>query len=224
MNNWIATLLVSILLGACASKDLSIKGEPIGPDRAKLDVTMNIIEDYSDTYNLLLQINFRNNEGRWIRIDTVEADLSNKDNQPFNIVLGEDLKTWGNAKAEEKQIYRQNKELLTGGAVVTTGALAVLAILNGNQDLANAGLIGASGAVGYGAYSKITDQRNTVERPRYVPEDHLYQSFAVPSMTMVRKWLLVNLPTGKVGRQMVLRMKTIEGEELTYVLNLSRKI
>lgn len=214
-------LVLAIFLTACASKQLPVKGElTSSTSSAKMDVSAEVLNDYSDDYNVLLQLNFQSKDGRWIRIDTAELDLSNEDNQPYNIVIGKDLTAWAEAKAEEKSIKDQRERIATSGIALAGGALAVWGALTNNDGLTTLGTATTAGALGYGAYRVIKADKDSVQGVRQVPDTHLYASFTVPSMSLIKRWILINAPTGRMARVATLKLKTLEGDTLTYKIPL----
>lgn len=222
MKKMICTLAIVGLQISCASKDLRNKAEQSGAEQARMDVTMEVIKEFSDDYNVLVQLNFKNNEGRWLRIDEVDFDLSNADNSPYNIIVGEDLVTWAQAKSEEKSIDVHNRNVMASAAGVGFGALAVIGVLNQNKGLTAAGLAGAAGSDAYRVTKNKIDEANALQRPVLLPTNHLYRSFTVPSQTYIKKWVLVNVPTGRISKMAKLNLKTIEGEKLQYTLYFQR--
>ncbi|WP_347356549.1 hypothetical protein [Bdellovibrio sp.] len=225
----IFVLIPFLLLSACASKDLTIKGEQIPAldpaDRAnpyKMDVSAEIINEYSDDYNLLLQINFRSRDGKWVRVDNAEFDLSNSDNEPFNIIVGKDLVTWAEAKAEERRMDRHNTGVAVGLTAATGGALIVAGVLSNSDALTAAGTAAYTGAVAYSAIDGIKGAKAHAQGVAQVPETHLYSPFAIPSMSLAKRWVLINVPSGRISKVANLRLKTIEGQNLEYKLTLAK--
>ncbi|WP_374078803.1 hypothetical protein [Bdellovibrio bacteriovorus] len=217
------SLVLALLLTSCASKDLAMRGElTSSTSTAKLDVSAELVDEYSDDYNIFLQVNFQSRDGKWIRVDKTELDLSNSDNQPYNIVVGKDLVAWAEAKAEEKKMREHNKSMGSMGVAAAGGALAVIGILTDSKELAAAGGLTLIGATGYDTYNNIKNTKNSVQGAKHVPETHLYAPFTIPSMSLSKRWILINAPTGRIGRTAKLKLTTVEGEVLNYNIYLAR--
>jgi hypothetical protein len=216
-------VLLMLVLTSCASKDLALKADLVeSTNPVNMDVTAEVIEDYSDAYNLLLQINFRSHDGRWIRVDSVEFDASSSENDPFNVIVGKDLVTWAQAKAEERRMEIHNDDMATLGLTATGGALAVMGILSNSKELTAIGTAVTVGGLGHGAYKELSGDQKNAQGVAMVPESHLYSPFAVPSMSLAKRWVLINSPNGKINRIAKLKLKTVEGDVLKYNLALTR--
>jgi hypothetical protein len=214
-------LSCSLMMSACASKELALKGElTASTSTAKMDVTAEVLDDYSDDYNVLLQINMHSRDGKWVRVDQSEIDFISADPQPFNIIVGKDLVTWAEAKAEEKRMSDYNSTMKTMGVAAAGGALAVVGVLSKSKSLEAVGTATYVGAGVYGLSKDISNIRDNVQGVKLVPEGHLYAPFAVPSMSFVKRWVLINAPTGRIGRVVKLTLKTVEGEVMTYNIRL----
>ncbi|UXR65095.1 hypothetical protein EZJ49_02390 [Bdellovibrio bacteriovorus] len=221
--------IVFLLLASCASKDLAIKGEPLpATDPAdqsnpyKMDVSAEVIQEYSDDYNLLLQINFRSRDGKWVRVDNADFDLTNSDNEPFNIIVGKDLVSWAEAKSEEHRMNHYNKSMGVGLTALTGGALVVAGILSDSDALTALGAAAYGGAAVYSLASDIQQRKAVVQGVPKVPETHLYSPFTVPSMSLTKRWVLINVPSGRISKVANLKLKTVEGQNLQYKLTLAR--
>lgn len=215
-------LLMALFLVSCASKDLALKANLVdSTNPVNMDVSAEVIEDYSDEYNLLLQINFHSHDGRWVRVDSAEFEADGE-KDPVNVIVGADLVTWAKAKAEEHQMDVYNSNMKTLGVMATGGALAVIGVLSKSQEVAALGAATYSGAVAYGAAKNMTETRDRVQGVKMLPESHLYAPFAVPSMSLAKRWILINSPSGKINRVAKLKLKTVEGDVLNYNLALAK--
>lgn len=220
-------ILLCLLLASCASKELAIKGEKMATadavDQANpynVEVSADIIREFSDDYNLLLQINFVSKDGKWLRVDNAELDLSNADNEPFNIIVGKDLVTWAEAKAEERRMGLHNKSVGVGLTALTGGALIVAGVISNSDALTAVGTAAYTGAAVYSVVDGVQGAKANVQGVARVPETHLYSPFSVPSMSLAKRWVLINVPSGRISRQAHLKLKTIEGQTLDYKLTL----
>ncbi|MGZ3747067.1 MAG: hypothetical protein ACXWRE_06865 [Pseudobdellovibrionaceae bacterium] len=213
------TTLLTLSLAGCASQELRNKGVP--DDKTKdsgLIVSSEILFDLSDTYNVFIQINLQNKTGKYVRIDSADLDLTNVTQSPYNIIVGNDLSAWLNAKEEEQRIrgYNQNAALLgiyTAGTALTVGGVS-----SRNEPLTAIGATAMAGSLAYGTVQNINNQRDFVQQPKKVPETHLYTPFTVPSMSLSKRWILVNIPNGRIARRGKLNLKTVEGETYSYII------
>lgn len=216
--------ILTLLISACASKQLPMKAnvESI-PSDSKLNVTAKVLNDFSDDYNVLLQINFQSLDGKWLRVDEAEIAFDTDDKDPFNIIVGKDLVTWAEAKMEEKKMDNHNQAFGTL-AVSTAGGLAAIAgIMSDNENLASLGILTVGAASSYEAYSMMKQSQKEAEGVKLVPDGHLYSPFTIPSMSLSKRWVLINCPSGRIGRILKLRFKTIEGEKFSYNIDLMAK-
>lgn len=214
-------LSLILLLSACASKDLALKADLLDSSAPiKMDVSAEPIQEFSDDYNLLLQINLRSRDGRWVRVDTAEMETASIDGAPFNVIVGKDLVTWAEAKRNEINMDRYNSGMKTLGIAAVSGAAIVGGILTDSEALTAAGAIGYAGTAGYSAVTGMQQTRDLVQGVFPVPESHLYSPFAVPSMTLVKRWVLINAPSGRIAKTVNLKIKTVEGDTMTYALRL----
>lgn len=218
-------LAFCLMVSACASKELPVSGRLVSKtSSANMTATAQVINEYSDDYNILLQINFQSHDGRWVRVEKAELDLSSSDGAPFNIIVGKDLVTWAEAKAEEKRMKTHNQSVTTMGVALAGGALAIAGILSDSKELTAAGAATYAGAAGYSTYAGYKEMQGNAQGVKQVPETHLYSPFSVPSMALVKRWVLVNAPTGRIGRIAKLKLTTVEGETFTYHLNLTPSV
>lgn len=218
MGKFLITLIALSMIG-CASKELPLKATSLNSTEAyKLNISAEIVEEYSDPYNVLLQINMENTGGNWARIDEAALDLSNVDGLPYNIIVGNDLRDWAKAKADLISYKEQNQNMALLGANAAGAALFIAGALSKNDGLTMAGATIYGASVVAGISNELEAQKNSVHRTRIVPESHLYSQYSVPSMGLVKKWILVNVPKGRIAKFGTLKLKTIEGEELNYQL------
>lgn len=215
-------LALCLLISACASTELPLNGQLVSKtSSANMTASAQVINEYSDDYNILLQVNFQSHDGRWVRVEKADLDLSSSDGAPYNIIVGKDLVTWAEAKAEEKRMKSHNQSVTTMGVALAGGALAIAGILGDSKELTAVGAATYAGATGYSAYSGIKEIQANTQGVKKVPDTHLYSPFSVPSMALVKRWVLVNAPTGRIGRAAKLKLTTVEGETFTYQLNLT---
>lgn len=215
-------LASTLLLSACASRQLGRPAEMLSSSvRVDLEVSSEVIQEFSDKYNVLVQVNLESKDGQWIRVDSAELDLSNPDEVVQNIIIGKDLSAWLQAKTEEKKIRDQNEDMASLG-ILSAGALLIgIGSKQNNKATTATGAIAATGASGYLLTAQARRTKDAAQQAQWVPDTHLYSPFTVPSMSLVKRWVLINAPSGRVNRSAVLKLKTVEGELLTYNLKLA---
>jgi hypothetical protein len=211
--------LFALTLTACASQELKHNAVP-GRDSSNngLTVTSEVNDQISDEYNVFIQVNLQNKSGKWIRIDSAELNLANDLNSPYNIIVGRDLTTWIDAKIEEKKIQDQNDSVGILAAIVAGTTMA--AVGGKNSSLGTIGAVTAVGGLSYATAKDISRSKDNAQSAIQVPETHLYAPFTVPSMSFVKRWILVNAPGGRIAKNGTLKLKTVEGETFTYTLPL----
>lgn len=219
-----AVLFSSVLLVSCASTKLSIPGEKLASTlEARMDVSAEVVEEYSDQYNLLFQVNFENEDGRWLRIDSVDFDFANSDNEPYNVIVGNDLQAWSASKEDEAAINNHNENIKMA-SIYGAGAVATfVGAARGDSTLTALGVITMESVRINAAYKVIKNMQGQVQGVARVPSTHLLVPFTIPSKSLVKRWILVNFPTGRVARAATLKLVTVEGGVLNYRLHLAKK-
>lgn len=214
---------VAVTMG-CASKilkDVAPAIEPTG--KYKIGVTSEPLPELSDAFNIAFQINFKNENGYWLRVDHATLDLSNADGSPYNIVLANDLVAWAEAKAEEKKIDAHNSNMKHGLANGLGTAAMLAGLLSNDKSLFQAGAVTTAAATSHKAFYDIQDAKNNAQGVAQVPNTYLYAPFTIPSMGLVKRWVLVNIPTGRIARTGILTLHTVEGEALKYKIQIARQ-
>lgn len=216
-NLFLVVLLIPYLLVGCAHKTLELQGEQVASsDNTKILASASIIEEFSDPYNVLVQFNLESKDGNWVRVDSVDLDMRNKDNAPYNVIVGNDLKTWQTAKLEEYKIRSHNRSMTSAGL----GALGLLAAgvggATGNDSLATAGALLYTGVLINDVYEVFQTAKGLAQGVALVPENYILAPMTIPSMSLVKKWVLINFPDGRMATHVTLKLKTIEGETLAF--------
>lgn len=217
-------IATTFMLTACASKQLSRPAELVSSSLAvDLEVSSEVIPEFTDQYNVLMQINLESKDGQWVRIDSAELDFADAEGLVQNIIIGKDLSAWLQAKAEEKKIRDQNKDMASLG-ILSAGAvlLGIGAAKNDHGTLAT-GAVATSGASAYLLTKQARRSKEAAQQAEWVPDTHLYSPFTIPSMSLVKRWILINTPSGRVNRTAVLKLKTVEGDTLVYNIYLAKK-
>lgn len=217
-------LASTLMLSACASRQLGRPAELVSTTtQVDLQVSSEVIPEFSDKYNVLVQVNIESKDGQWVRVDRAELDLANTDSVAQNIIIGKDLSAWLQSKAEEKKIRDQNEDMASLGVLSAGVALLGLGSGNNNSALVTTGAAATAGASGYVLTTQARRAKDAAQQAQWVPDTHLYSPFTVPSMSLVKRWVLINAPSGVINRTAVLKLTTVEGETLTYKLHVANK-
>lgn len=219
-----ALTALTLTLSACASKRLKTDTEMLASSAPNiaLEITSEIVREYSDKYNKVLQLNFASQDGHWIRIEKAYLEFDEKsDASPHNIIIGRDLSDWLNAKAEERKIQKQNEDV-GGLGLLTLGAAAIALGSSNKSAVTAAGAVAAGGGAGMLLRKEYREAKDAAHQPNWVPDTHLYAPFNIPSMSFVKRWVLINSPSGDFGRYAVLKIRTVEGENLDFKVSLRK--
>lgn len=211
-------LAVLITVVSCASTHPGRMGDEIHKQKQEeLLVSAELVSDYSDPTLSFINVTMENTSDSWIRIKSAEFSCGEECNDKVNVIVGNDLITWAKSKKEKMAIDEYNAELLRGGLTVGGTVLAILGTdsttVTAGAAIAGAGLIGSS-------IHGISKERSQLETSRWVPDEHIYSATNVPTSLFTRKWLLVNHPKGYKMKAFLLRLKTIDDQELTYVFRI----
>lgn len=211
---WKQFLAVSsiIALSACATIHPGETGEAVGPENISgLVVSAESIENKPAQAFQLIEVTFENTKDDWIRINHIELYNPNSSENKVSAIVGADLKTWTEAMKYKMSMDSHNDDMVKSALLGTGYALAA-----GNGKDSNAAAVGVAMMVGTVAWA-VTDSikfgLDQATQSEKVPENHLYRSFAVPGKMFMRRWLLVNRPSGQVIKNLVLLVETLEGQK-----------
>jgi hypothetical protein len=186
-----------------------------------LAVSAESVGDAADSFELIY-VTFENKGDRWIKIEDVEVPIEPKDIDKISVVVGKDLTDWASAVEEREKLRQHNKEVALA-SVAAVGAVAAIATSKSESNTGKAvnatGGALVAGALSYALVDTISNSRTIANSPKKVPENHIYQPFSVPGKLFIRKWLLINRPSGMKIDELVLSVKTIDGERERYVVH-----
>lgn len=212
-------LLLAVLLTvvSCASTHPGRMGDEIHKQKQEeLIVSAERVYDYSDPTLSFINVTMENTSDRWIRIKSAEFSCGEECNQKVNVIVGNDLIVWAKSKKEKMAIDEYNADLVRGGLTLGGTIMAIL----GDSTAATAGAAVAGVGVLGTAIHGISKEKAQVETSTWVPEEHIFSPTSIPTSLFTRKWLLVNHPKGYKMQSFLLRLKTVDDEELTYVFKI----
>lgn len=171
----------------------------------------------------LYTVTFENLSDQWVRIDTVEVEMSPEMAKTHSVVVGDDLVAWAEANEDKQRLEKYNTDWIKTG-LYSVGIVAALA--GGKNSVARpAGLALLGGTALYDVGSKVVDKRNSIIAGKTVPSKHLYAPFAVPGKLFLRRWVLINKPSNSELSNLALAVKTVDGRtsHVSIALNDSAK-
>ena len=212
--NKLSILLVMHLLVACATKHPGSIATPINPDpENKLIVSAKVAKDYSDPYNVFIDVAFENNAANWLRIDEIELEFSNSDNLAHNIIIGQDLYSWAESFEEKKKVDDHNTALAINSLILGG---AILAGTSRSSTPQAVGAVAMIGGLGWDATRSYMNKLNKAQRSLSVPEKHIYRPFTVPAAGLIRRWFIVNTPSDRIVKSFNMKISTVDGKVLNY--------
>ncbi len=212
--NKLSILLVTYLLVACATKHPGSMAKSLNPDpENKLIVSAKVAKDYSDPYNIFIDVAFENDSAKWLRIDEIELEFPNSNNLAHNIIIGQDLYAWAESFEEKKKVDNHNTALAINSLILGG---AILAGSSRNSSAQTAGTAAIIGGLGWDATRNFVGKLNKAQRSLSVPEKHVYRPFTVPAAGLIRRWFIVNTPSDKIVKSFQMTIRTVDGKVLTY--------
>lgn len=210
--------LSAFLLASCASTHPGIVAESYETNPYKsLKISSHFREDLSDANNFYYELTFENKEGQWIRIDEADIDFPPNSGGPYNVIKGNDLVAWAESLRLKSQTRDFNEGILVAGAIL--GGLTMAALGDKNDaGMKSAGAMVAGAGVVYSATKAMSGGLNSAQAAEQLPENHLFKPFVIPANGLARKWILWSVPSGKIAQYAKLKMKTVEGEQMTYLI------
>lgn len=211
-------MLVTLLsLVSCATTHPGKMGEELRSQKKDFIVSAEKVSDYSDPTLTFISVTLENKSDKWMRIKSAEFSCGEECNKSVNVIVGEDLMVWARSKGDQMAMNNYNADLLRG-ALAASGL-----ILSGVSDDPTTKAIGSGVVLGAATSSVIgglSREKVKLQNPNWVPEEHVYSPASVPTSLFTRKWILVNHPKDFKMGAFILRLKTVDEEELTYVFKI----
>lgn len=205
-------LTSAVFTASCASTHEGNVGQSVGGTTINgMVLSAANIENNKKVPFQLIEVTIENTSDDWLRIHQTQMYVADPAQSKISAVVGPDLKAWAEAKRFQLLKDRHNDEiaqsaLLLGGSVLATNS----------KDGSGAQAAGALMAVGSAAWI-VTDaiQYSLAQatQSEKVPENHIFHSATVPGKSFIRRWLLVNRPSGVQLRNVVLLIETVDGKK-----------
>lgn len=212
-------ILISLLIvTSCASVHPGKYGDELHNKRKdEIILSAEKVSNYSDPTLYFISVTLENKSDKWLRIKSAEFSCGEECNQKVSVIVGNDLTDWAKSKRHQMAIDSYNSELFRG--VLMAGGL-VMANVSNNEGTQAAGAVIASVGVGATVVNSISTETTKLENPQWVPAEHIYSPTNVPSSLFTKKWILVNHPKDFKMKSFLLRLKTVDDEELVYVFSI----
>ncbi len=211
-------LLAFLMIAGCASVHPGNLGNELNHKRKDdFIVSAQRVSDFSDPTISFISITMENKSDKWMKIKSTDFNCGKECNKKINIIVGNDLVAWAKSKKDQMDMKKQNENLFLGG--LTAGGL-LLSILTRNSEIATAGVLVAAASGSTSLIKDIKNEKTTLENPNWVPEEHLFSDISVPTSLYTRKWILVSHPKNFDIAAFILNFKTVEDEELKYVIKI----
>ncbi len=220
ISRFIFTLALGALC-ACATTHPGHYGQAVSKDsKVPLMISASNIDRNPDGGFQLIEVTMENTSDTWLRIEKTEVVIGNPAQSKVSVVLGQDLKDWATAAEFKRKLETQNQQAIQAGIAGAGVITAGLGKARGDDGLVLAGGLITIGTFGWALDDAIKASIASAQQSEKIPENHLYRSANIPSKMFIRRWVLINKPSKKVVDNLVLLVKTIEGEQETYEINL----
>ena len=217
MTRQILTLaMTTMFLASCASTHPGLRAESYGSNSYQsLNVSTYFRESLSDPNNFYYEITFENKGSQWVRVDEVDIEFPASSGGPYNMIKGNDLVAWAESLRLKSQTRDFSEGILVAGAILGGMAMAALGSSKGDAGMTTAGVLMTGAGAAYSLTKAATGDLN---QSAQLPENHVMKPFVIPSHGLARKWILWNVPSGKIAQYAKLKLKTVEGEQFTYLV------
>lgn len=216
-------LMFSLLfLSACASTHPGLEAQVLKSDTSITLSAQSVDVRENDAFQLI-EVTLENVSDGWVRIEKADVIINPNITDKVSVVVGDDLKSWANAMK-----FRLNKEQHNAAlgqiALVAAGSVAAAASGNSNSNTADtAAAVGAAAVLGGYAWATVDTIKavyRNVEGVDSTPENHLYAKMSIPPKMFIRRWVLLNKPSNGYVNKVIIKVKTVEGTEGLYAINL----
>lgn len=148
------------------------------------------IKSMSTKYFAQLDFTFENTSSKWINIKSVKLDFGSQlANEGINIPVGAELLAWGEAARQRKAISDYNTNLALASLVAVGGLTAAK---SNSPQLKTGGAVVAAGGLTALAVNDISNELNSLELAKLVPDNHLLSNnFVVPPGMHAKRWVTI---------------------------------
>jgi hypothetical protein len=188
---FVILILMSFII-SCAS---TTPGEQVGTSHKDLNAYSKIVTELSDENIVMYQISLENLSREWIQLESsqVIAEIPEK-LEDIEILYGEKLKAWIDARTLENNVDQYNTELALASIGLAGG---VMAASSNQSSIQNAGMATLASSASLMAINSILEAKTFAEFQKQIPETHLLSKIVIPPLKVVQKWILIQYPYKK---------------------------
>ncbi|HXH31532.1 MAG TPA: hypothetical protein VNJ01_12010 [Bacteriovoracaceae bacterium] len=189
------TLLLVLLcvLASCAS---TMPGNDAESTSRSISASVSINQDLSEDNFKMFQVSIKNNTNKWIEIDS--ATFETLPVSEVDVLVGEKMSSWFEAKNLEKRVSDYNTSLVLGSVALAGAAVAVG---SGHPQTSAVGAIALGGAVTASAARDLMESKNRAQFQSLFPATHIFHPFTIPPHKVVQRWILVEFKSDSEGKK-----------------------
>lgn len=186
-------------------------GEDAISNNQEVVAAVQINHNISEKNIMMYQVSMLNNTNEWLEIESAVLNAKEK----INILVGDKMNAWIEAKTLEKQVSDYNTQLLLGSIAVSGAAVAVG---SNHHQTAQLGAIAMGGAITAASVNDYMNSKNRVEFQKLFPRTHLFNAFTIPPKKVIQRWILVEFEKDNERKSFTLLLKTKNGKpiEISY--------
>lgn len=210
-------LILTLFLASCATTHPGKFGAAVGSSDLPLKISAKTIDSKKEQAFQLVEFTLENTSDDWLKINNSQVLIPNPAESHLSVVLGQDLVSWAEAMQFQQSQDQYNKDLIRTGLL---GVGAVSVVVPGSKDTKTAGAVLTLGSVGWAAYDVITSARQKVNGVEKNPTTHLYEPMSIPGKMYLRRWVLINKPSGTMLSTVSVQIENINGGKGVYEIPL----
>lgn len=211
---------VLLTLVSCASYNPGNYADVMKGDHPKsTPINADIVDTYS--YKPFSHINFTfGNKGtKWRRVKKITV-TNIAGSEEARIIVGSDLVSWAKGTSRRAKIDAHNTQMVLGAVAGAFAIGAGAAYNGGNNGLAGGLAVSALTVATISDFNNLMDGIDGLELAKLVPPEHLYTPFAIPPGLYISKWLVVQMPVGKLLTYLDFDVEYLSGEKVSYRVKL----
>lgn len=210
------TLITSTFL-SCATTHPGHVGASTDSSKLPLKLSARVVEQKRDGLFELIEFTLENTSEEWLKITNSKILISNPEVSKLSVVLGDDLIAWAEATQLQKNQDDYNDSLIKTG-LMGLGTAAMIA--GGSSDARVSGAALVIGTYAWAAGDVLSGKYQTANGVLTKPKSHLYEPTSVPGKMFLRRWALINKPSGVYIQSIAVQFEDIHGVKGTYNVNL----